>query len=128
MARTVHVRGFRRKDGSYVKPHTREIRGPSRRSPIPERTIFFPAKRQKYAEIVELSDIKSAKGSVERLMDEFNRAETRAKKRYIKQSTVLAANRAGVMAGNKRLHRSTRQEKAKIESIYRKAASDMVLD
>jgi hypothetical protein len=135
MTRKSYVKPFKRKKPGKktktvpVKGHDREIRGPAkktRRVP-PSESIFFPAKTAKYEKMVVLKSVDGARNSVDQLIDEFRKAKTRAKKRHVKKVTVLAANRAGVMARNRRLKQSTKNEKRRIMDIYRRAARKMVL-
>jgi len=90
-------------------------------------TIFFPPKHQKYAEIVRIDNPDAARESAKILLEEFNQAQTRAKKRTIKRATVLAANRAKAMRKKKTLSTKERRELVEVERIYRKAAEQMKL-
>lgn len=125
MTRTVHVKGFHRKDGIYVRPHTKTIRGPARKSKVPQRTVFFPSESKKYADMVDLTSVENAKVSVFDLLSEFSEAKTYVKKLRVKRVTVLAANRAKVMSQNPRLKHNTRLQKARVAEVYEKAAKRM---
>jgi len=90
-------------------------------------TIFFPAKSEKYSEMVRIDTPKAAEDSVEKLMKEFNEAKTRDKKVRIKRYVVLAENRARVMASNERLSPTQRKEARKVAQIYAAAKEIMTL-
>lgn len=92
------------------------------------RSMFGPPRYRKYSSMVDLTSYGDAQESSKKLTKEFNLARTRAKRRRIKRVTVLAANRADVMAGNKRLKSTTRQEKARVARVYRETADRMELD
>lgn len=126
--RTIHVKGFHKKDGTYVRPHTKTISGPARKSKVPRRTVFFPSKSKKYADMVDLTSVEDAKASVFDLLSEFGEAKTYRKKLRVKRVTILAANRAKVMSENPRLKHNTRLQKARISDVYMKAANRMKLD
>jgi len=89
-------------------------------------TIFFPSKHPALSEIISLSTSSEARESVHKLFALFNRGD-RKKRVLIKRAAVLAATRAGVMANNKRLELETREEKAEVEEIYRRAYSRMII-
>lgn len=116
------VKGFYTDERGRVRPITakedRHIANP---------TIFFPAKSEKYSEIVRIDTPKAAEDSVEKLMKEFNEAKTREKKVRIKRYVVLAENRARVMANNERLSPAQREEARKIAQIYARAKERMIV-
>jgi hypothetical protein len=90
------------------------------------RSIFFPPRHKKYAEIVKVDTPANARESVQKLEAEFRTADRR-KKRLIKRVTVLAATRARVMSANDRLSPEQRREAAEVARIYQQAAERMVL-
>jgi hypothetical protein len=114
-----HAVGFYKDERGRTRPVTR--RGGRRP------TIFFPAKYKRYADIVRIDTPEAARLSVKQLEEEFEKAETREKKRRLKKMVVLAANRAAVMSNNPRVSRKERQEAAEVEKIYRAAAGRMKL-
>jgi len=103
----------------------RRVRIEPRRGKRYQRTIFFPPKSEYYAEIVKLDTPANALLSANRLLDEFGSAKTASKKRMVKRVTVLAANRAKVMAGNARLSLGERREAREIQRIYKNAYEQM---
>jgi hypothetical protein len=102
-----------------------------RRRPITARrgrrakTIFFPPKYKRYAEIVRIDTPEAAKLSVKQMKEEFNKAETDAKKRRLKRMVVLAMNRAKVISENPRVSAKERAEAKRVAEIYRRAAEEM---
>ena len=115
--------------GFYTDRQTGKVRPVTKRSSrsLAAPTVFFPAKSKKYSEMVRIDTPKAAEDSVEKLMKEFNEAKTREKKVRIKRYTVLAENRARIMAGNERLSTEERQEAAKVAEIYARAKEKMVI-
>lgn len=91
------------------------------------KTIFVPAKHKKYADIISLVDVPSARESVKELKKEFNEAETRAKQVRIKRVTVNASNRAKASAKRKRLSYKERLELNEIGRIYSRAYHTMLI-
>lgn len=85
------------------------------------RTMFFKPKTKKYAKIIELDDPQSAKGSVNKLKREYNKAKTKAKKRKIIRVTTLASNRAKAMGKKRNLSKREKTEFKRISNIYKKA-------
>jgi len=116
------VKGFYTDEKGKVRPITAKE---GRRLTTP--TIFFPAKSEKYSEMVRIDTPKAAEDSVEKLMKEFNEAKTRDKKVRIKRYVVLAENRARVMANNERLSPAQREEARKVAQIYAGAKERMTL-
>jgi len=116
------VKGFYTDEKGRVRPITAKE---GRRLAAP--TVFFPAKSKKYSEMVRIDTPKAAEDSVEKLMKEFNEAKTKEKKVRIKRYTVLAENRARIMAGNERLSTEERQEAARVAEIYARAKEKMVI-
>jgi hypothetical protein len=97
------------------------------RSVFKGKTIFFPPKHEKYAEIVSLRTPSEARKSARILLSEFNKATTRSKKRLIKKVTILAANRAYATLQRERLSPKERREFTAIMKIYGNAAGKMIL-
>ena len=64
---------------------------------------------------------------MKKMLEEFNKAETRDKKIRLKKMVVLAANRAKVVSQNKRISDAHRLEAAKVERIYRNVARKMII-
>jgi len=91
----------------------------------PKKTIFFPAKYKKYSDIVSIKDPESARESVEKLWEEFNKAHTREKKVRIWHVTSLAAKRANAAVKKKGLSRKEVQEFKEVAKIYEEAAEKM---
>jgi hypothetical protein len=91
------------------------------------RTIFFPPTYQKYADIISIRSPEEARFAARTMLEEFNKAKTRAKKRRLKSMVVLAANRAKVMRKKEDLSRKEKAELVAIERIYRRTAEQMKL-
>jgi len=91
------------------------------------RGLFKPYKWKYLADIVTFKSIGAARDAAEMLLEEFEKAETRAKKRRVKAATVYAANRAKAAAKKKNLSAKERRELLEISEIYREAAEKMVL-
>jgi hypothetical protein len=89
------------------------------------RTIFFPPRYRRYSEIVRIDNPNAARGSVEILSREFEKAKTSEKRRRIKRMTVLAANRAAAAARKRNLSDRERREFLEVEKIYREAYGRM---
>ena len=94
---------------------------------VRRKTIFVPARHKKYADIVSLVDVPSARESVRKLKKEFDDAETRSKKVRVKRVTVSARNRSLISAKRKRLSRKEKQELLDISLIYEKAYHTMII-
>jgi hypothetical protein len=88
---------------------------------LTKKTIFFPPKYEKYAEIISVENPEKARGSVRQMLEEFEKARTRDKRRRIKKTLVLAANRARVMSENPRLSEKERKEAKEVYEIYKNA-------
>jgi hypothetical protein len=86
-----------------------------------QKTIFFPAKYEKYSEIISVENPDKARGSVKQMLEEFESAKTSEKRRTIKKCLVLAANRARIMSQNKRLSEKEREEAKEVYEIYKNA-------
>jgi len=114
----------RRAIGFYTdeKGRRRPITGRRGRRP---KTIFFPPKYKRYAEIVRIDSPEAARASVKILREEFNRAETAEKRRRIKRMMVLAANRAAAAAKKKDLSGKEMTEFLEVERIYRSAYREL---
>jgi len=106
------VRGFYTDGNGKVRP----ISGRRGRR---VKTLFFPPKSRKYAEIVRIDSPDAARVSVKRLEAEFHSAETREKKRRVKKMMVLAANRAAASARKSSLSGRERGEFREVEAVYR---------
>ena len=91
------------------------------------KTMFGEAKSKKYAEIVRLDSIPTAKQSARILMREFEDAETRDKKVRVKKVTVNASNRARASAKRKNLSAKERKELNEIAGIYENTYEKMEL-
>ena len=105
-----------------------------RRRPITARrrrsvggTVFFPPKSPKYSEIVRIDTPEAARLSVKQLKEEFDKAETREKKRRIKRYTVLAYTRSRIISENPRVSPGQRREAAEVAAIYKRAYEGMKL-
>ena len=90
-------------------------------------TVFFPAESKKYSEIIRIDTPEAARLSVKQLMDEFEKAKTRNKKRRIKRYAVLAATRARIISQNPKVSPSQRREAAEVAEIYKRAYERMKL-
>lgn len=89
------------------------------------KTLFFPPRSKKFAEIISVVSPEKARKSVKILEREFKNSKTRTKKIQIKQRTVLVANRAGATLKRKNLSPKERKEFKQIERIYRQSAEKM---
>ena len=89
------------------------------------KTLFFPPRSKKFADIISVESPEKAKKSVKILESEFINAKTRTKKVQIKQRTVLVANRAGATLKRKNLSPKERKEFKEIERIYRQSVKKM---
>lgn len=92
------------------------------------RTMFGEPQYQYLADVVSLTSIPEARNSVIALRKLYAGANTRTKRLRIMRATVLAANRANVMAHNMRVGTDKRREKARISRIYRRLANKMKAD
>lgn len=92
-----------------------------------KKTMFGKVKHEYLAEMVSLRNPSSARGSSKELLEEFNKAETRAKKRTVKQATVNASNRARASAKRKNLSAKERKELNEIAGIYENTYEKMEL-
>jgi len=120
------VAGRRKAVGFYTDRRTGKVKPiTGRRWKV--KTIFFPPKYKKYAEIVRIDNPEAARGSVKQLTEEFHKAETKEKKRRIKRMMVLAYARAKVMSQNKNLSLAQRREAAEVAGIYREAYQKLKL-
>jgi hypothetical protein len=116
------ARRRRKAIGFYTDRRTGKVKPiTSRRRRWKGKTIFFPAKYEKYAEIVRIDNPDAARGSVKQLTEEFHKADTREKKRRIVRMMVLAANRAAAAAKKEKLSDKERREFLEVEAIYRNA-------
>lgn len=89
-------------------------------------TMFFPAKYQKYADIVSLESPAKARESKRELLNEYRSAKTNDKKVRVKRSAVLAMNRAEVTLKRKNLSDKERKEFREIKQIYASTISKML--
>jgi len=89
------------------------------------RSLFSEPKYQKYSEIVEMDDPESAKVSVRKLREEFEKGE-RNKKRTIIRVTTLASNRANAMLQRENLSQNERDQFKDIKAIYENAKNQFV--
>ena len=89
--------------------------------------LFKPPRWKYLARIVKMDTVENARKAARKLLQIFREAKTRAKKRRVKQATVLAANRAKVMAGRKDLSPEERHEFSVIAKIYQAAYQRMKL-
>jgi len=117
------VVGFYTDEKGKVRPITARSRKRFR-----PKTIFFPAKHKKYAEIVKISSPEEAKVAVKMLTEEFEKKKSKAWKRKIKSMMVLAANRAAVAARNPNLSEKERREFKEVERIYREAYKKLKIE
>ena len=121
----------RQKAFKEYQKHTEDSFGykPSRayykNEPIKQRTLFQEPRYQKYADIVDFKDPKSARSSVKKLNDEFNDAKTHEKRVRIIRVTNLASNRAKASSLRKNLSPDEKKEFEQIAKIYRKAQKDL---
>lgn len=91
------------------------------------RTMFGPARHRKLARIVTIKSVTEAKRAAQKLLEMFRAAKSRKQKVTIKRATVLAANRALVMARRRDLHPETKRRLRKVAMVYYAAAEKMVL-
>jgi hypothetical protein len=91
------------------------------------KTIYGPAKFQKYSNLVDMKDPASARASVLDLTKEYNDAEERSKKVRVKRVLVDAANRCEIASHNMNYSEEERKKFAEIEKIYRAEIAKMVL-
>ena len=89
--------------------------------------LFKPPRYKYLARIVKMDTVENARKAARKLLSIFRSAKTRAKKVRVKKATVLAANRAKVMAGRKDLSPQERHEFSVIAKIYRAAYKEMRL-
>lgn len=89
--------------------------------------MFGPPRYQYLARIVTFRSITAAREAARLLLRLFKEAKTRAKKVRIKRATVLAANRARVLARSRSLRPETKKRLRRIAYIYERAAERMVL-
>jgi len=91
------------------------------------RTIFFPPKYKKYAKIITIANPRDARKAANKMLVEFRKAKTRAKKVRLKKMVVLAANRAKVIAKSGRVSPKERREMMQVYRVYREAVGKMQL-
>jgi len=90
--------------------------------------MFSPPRHKDLAKIVTFESISAARKAAATLLKMFKSARTKKRKVTIKRATVLAANRARVLARSHRIHASTKKRLREIARIYERAAEKMVLD
>jgi len=117
----------RRVIGFYTDEKGRRRPITARKRRLRSGTVFFPAKSKKYSEIVRIDTPEAARQSVRLLKEEFEKAETRDKKRRIKRYLVLASVRARIISQNPRVSPSQRREAREVSEIYRRAYEEMKL-
>jgi hypothetical protein len=88
--------------------------------------MFGEAKNQTLSKIVKIDTVGNARKSTQELLKRFNELQRRDAKVRTKRATVLAANRAAVIAKNTK-NPKMKSDKLKIAGMYRKAASKMKL-
>jgi hypothetical protein len=91
---------------------------------MPDTGLFAPMKHKYLSKMISLKTRKEAAESVKALRLEFSEAATQPKRIRIARATVLAANRAQVMARNATTPEK-RNEKRIIYLLYRAAAKKM---
>jgi len=91
------------------------------------KTIFFPPKYKKYAKIITIANPRDARKAANKMVKEFRKAKTRAKKVRLKKMVVLAANRAKALLKKKNISPKERSETMQVYRIYREAAEKMQL-
>jgi len=111
-------RGFYTDERGRVRPIMGSGRGR-------KKTIFFPPRYKKYADIVSLRTPEEAEAAVKLLTEEFEKAETLAKKLRILRVINLAANRAMVARKRAGLSPEEKHELWEIEKIYRVAYEEL---
>lgn len=89
------------------------------------KTIFHEPKFDKYAKIVSTKNSEEAHTSVAKLREEYNGAKQGKKKLRILRIANESSNRAGIMANNKKISQKVRQEKLKVQRIYRKLTNEL---
>jgi len=95
---------------------------------VPKKTLFFPPKSKKWSEIIRIDTPEGAKYSTKILLEEFEKAKTRSKKRRLKRYAVLAMNRAEVISQNKRVSPKERADAKKVVKIYKEAIERMKIE
>jgi len=110
-----------------IAKRTRSQKGGRGYSSSAKRTMFFPAKHEKYADIVSFKNPEQAKHSANQLLLDFDMAKTRAKKVRVKRVTVLASSRAKASTQKRILSSKERKEYLEISAVYKKAYEKMVL-
>ena len=91
------------------------------------RTLFFPPRHRKIAEIISIESPKKARHAVKTLLRMAKKAPHR-RKVLIKRSIVLAANRAEAASKKRNLSRREKKELKTVAKIYRTAARKIKLD
>jgi hypothetical protein len=86
------------------------------------RTIFHPAKHGYLADIIRIDTPGNARRSVEQLDEEWNKADTRAKKLRLARAALEASNRARIISRNPRVSQVQREEARRVAEIYRQWA------
>lgn len=121
MSRTISVKGhYRTYNGKkkWIQRHSRTIQSKNPKG----KTMFFEPQHKKYSEMIEMDDPESARASVRKLKEEFNKAKTYDKKLRIAKDTQLAENRAGAMLKRENLSSKERAEFREIKQIYGKTS------
>ena len=93
-----------------------------------KKSMFYsPARHRGLGEIVTLESPTKARRAARELRNIFRKANRRDKKREVKQSTVLAANRAKAMRKKRNLSKKEKRELEEIAEIYEKTYKEMEL-
>lgn len=93
---------------------------------LKSRGMFGEAKSKTLAKIVKLDTLDNAEVSTRRLLNRFFELKTRDAKVRTKRATVLAANRARIIANNT-LDSELKKKKLKIAKLYMETADKMIL-
>jgi len=93
----------------------------------PSKSLFFPAKHKKYADIVTFDTRYAAEDATNELLREFRSAKTRSKKVRILRVTVAAANRAEASSSRKDIDPDVAYKLKRISSLYRAASKNMLI-
>ena len=93
---------------------------------LKKKGMFGEAKTKSLASIVKLDTLPNAKTASKKLLKRFGELKHRDAKVKLKRATVLAANRAKIIANNTKNPR-IKNEKMEMVRTYRNAAKKMVL-
>lgn len=83
-----------------------------------KRTIFFPPRHAKLAEIIRIDSPTAARGTARTIKSLFRKAKRRDYKRRLKSAVVLAYNRVRAMLKKKNLSPKEHREMKEVAKIY----------